>query len=378
MQKYFLPLFVIILLPFCSWANKKGDVIMIANGDHDVYIESSAEELAPLLQELGISLGGTKIVEYDHLQDIKSRFKHTKSAYGGSAANTAHILSSLGKKNGIYVVLSDEELSQGFIKELEEVGVKNYGSHIPKNVRGDVTVMTELAAFITNNGAEQPERTMIAYKGLCADFSNVKFDLSHIKDYKILYIEGYIFSPESRDVIFEAIEEAKRHNVQVLFSPSNPYFVNIYRDDFKNIIAKSDIIFTNRPEIEALYEDESIEEGIVKLSRKVNVAVVTNGKYGSTINYEYGKHKVVIDEAVEQTEVKDTTGAGDAYLAGFLYGYLNGYDMERSGKTGAIIANHIIQQISCRPSNEVMDKIRNSIKSASHTAPQGVFARNKK
>lgn len=361
MKKNLLALIVFILLPICALANKKGDVVMIANGDYDVYIESSQEELTPLLQELGIQIGGTSIIGDNELEQIISRYNPVKKSFGGSAANTAYILSSLEKQNGIYVVLSKEDLSQGFIKDLESIGIKNYGAYKPEEDRARKSVMTKVAAFISNNGSEQPERTFVAYKGLCADFTNVKFDLSHIKDYKILYIEGYIFSPQSRDVIFKAIEEAKSNNVKVLFSPSNPYFVSIYRDDFKKIIDQSDIIFTNRGEIDALYEDESIETGIERLAKKVDVAVVTNGKYGSIINYGYGKHKALIDESIDQSKVRDTTGAGDAYLAGFLYGYLNGFDMEKSGKTGAMIANHIIQQISCRPSEEVMEKIRRSI-----------------
>lgn len=354
---------VLQFLPTSIWADdlQKRDVIIFANGDYDVFIETTEEELTPFVKELNIEIGGTKIVEYDYLKNIISQFTPVKKAFGGSAANTAYTLSSLGKQNGLYVVLSDEELSQGFIQDLESVGVENYGSYIPKDIRGNDSVMTQLAAFISNPGTSNSERTFVAYKGLSADFSNVQFDLSHIKNYKILFIEGYVFSPKSKDVIFAAIKEAKNHNVKVLFAPSDPYFVNTYKEDFQAIIDQSDIVFTNHGEVNTLFEHDDVDNGIKKLAEQVNIAIVTNGNNGSIIYHNFGKQQSSVNVSIDQSKVIDTTGAGDAYLAGFLYGYLNGFDMETSGKTGAMVANHIIQEISGRPSKKMLDKIKESL-----------------
>lgn len=342
--------------------NKKGDVIMIANGDFDIFIETSEEEMKPLIDELGINIGGVKIVDLNYLDNLIGKYKPIKTSFGGSAANTAYTLSLLGKKNGIYVVLSDEELSKAFIKNLEDVGIKNYGSVLTDEDRGDDSVMTKVISFISNSKTNSSERTFVAYKGLSADFTKANFDLSHIKDYKILYIEGYIFSPKSRNVIFEAIKEAKKNDVKVLFSPSCPSFVDMYRDDFANIIDKSDILFTNRAEVASLYKDLPMEDAIEKLSKKVEVAIVTNGKNGSMVTYNKGDKKAYINESIDQSQVIDTTGAGDGYLAGFLYGYLNGVNIEESGRIGAIVANNIIQEISGRPTDEMIQKIKSSLK----------------
>lgn len=365
MKKNFLALGILIslLLPTYLYADntKKGDVIMIANGDYDVFIETTEEEFTPIVKELGIKIGGTKIVGLEYLDNLISKFKPIKTSFGGSAANTAYTLSSLGKNNGIYVVLSDEKIAEEFIEDLEQVGVKNYGEYISKEDRGQDSVMTKVASFISNSKTHVSERTFVAYKGLSTDFSKVKFDLSHIKDYKILYIEGYVFSPKSKNIIFEAIKEAKRHKVKILFAPSSPFFVNAYKKDFQKIIALSDIIFTNHGELEAFYQNEEINQAIKKLSKKVDIAIVTNGKNGSVISYNHGKHMINIDEAIDQSKVIDTTGAGDGYLAGFLYGYLNGCDMETSGKIGARIANHVIQEISGRPSQTMLRRIKDAI-----------------
>ena len=365
MKKIFLALGILIflLLPRYIYADntKRGDVVMIANGDYDVFIETTEEEFMPIVKELAIKIGGTKIVGLDYLESLISKFKPIKTSFGGSAANTAYTLSSLGKNNGIYVVLSDEKISREFIEDLEEVGVKNFGSYISKEDRGQDSVMTKVASFISSSKTHVSERTFVAYKGLSADFSKVKFDLSHIKDYKILYIEGYVFSPKSRNVIFEAIKEAKRHNLKILFSPSSPFFVNAYKKDFQKIIDLSDIVFTNHGELEALYQNEEIDKAIRKLAKKVDITIVTNGKNGSVIAYDYGKHMANIDETLDQSKVVDTTGAGDGYLAGFLYGYLNGCDIEISGKIGARIANHIIQEISGRPSKKLLKRIKDAI-----------------
>lgn len=365
MIKRFFILTIILIEFFSLAANAdditKNDVIMIANGDYDVFIETSEEEFRPYLKELDIEIGGTKIVEDAYLESLISKFTPIKTSFGGSAANSAYILSSLGKNNGLYVVLSDEKISQDFISNLENVGVKNYGEVMPREARGDNSVMTKVAAFITNAKTAQSERTFVAYKGLCADFSHVKFDLSHIKNYKILYIEGYVFSPKSRDIIFDAIKEAKKHNVQILFSPSNPVFVEIYKDDFKQIIDSSDIVFTNHGELKILYPDIKTDEAIKEISQKVNIAIVTNGSNGSVISSEKGMNIAKINEHIDQSKVIDTTGAGDAYLAGFLYGYLNNCDMYQSGRIGALTANHIIQEIGARPSKNIMDKIHNKL-----------------
>lgn len=369
MQKVFLVIIALIsqFLPTHIWADnaiaypKTGDVIIIANGDYDVFIKTTEKELNPIVKELDIPIGGTKIVELNYLDSLISKFKPIKTSFGGSAANTAYTLSSLGKKNGIYVVLSDEKISQGFIKNLEKAGVKNFGAYMSKEDRGENSVMTKVAAFISGSKTQDSERTFIAYQGLCSDFTKVKFDLSHIKNYKILYVEGYVFSPKSKKVIFEAIKEAKNNGVKVLFAPSSPVFVDIYKKDFQKIIDMSDIVFTNNAELKVLYEGEKIDSAIKKFSKRIDLAVITNGNKGSIIFSDYGKHKASILEPVDQSKVIDTTGAGDGYLAGFLYGYLNGYDIKKSGKMGAIVANHIIQEISGRPSKKMLARIKNAL-----------------
>lgn len=365
MQKKFLSFGILIFLSLSQYIYadniQKGDVVIFANGDYDVFIETTEEEFMPIVKELGIKIGGTKIVGLDYLEDLISRFKPIKTSFGGSAANTAYTLSSLGKNNGIYVVLSDEKISQEFIENLEEVGVKNFGAYVSRKDRGQDSVMTKVASFISTSKTHISERTFVAYKGLSADFTKVKFDLSHIKNYKILYIEGYVFSPKSRNIIFEAIKEAKRHNLKVLFAPSSPVFINAYKKDFQKIIGLSDIVFTNHGELEAFYPNEGIDKSIRKIAKKSDITIVTNGKNGSVITSNHGKHMINIYEDLDQSKVIDTTGAGDGYLAGFLYGYLNGYDIEISGKIGANIANHVIQEISGRPSKKMLTRIKDAV-----------------
>ncbi|MEY3197349.1 MAG: Sugar kinase, ribokinase family [Pseudomonadota bacterium] len=364
MIRFFLAIIIIIFQSYTlADVVKKGDVVMIANGDYDVFINTTEEELAPIVKELGIPIGGTQVVELDYLNNLISRFKPIKTSFGGSAANTAYILSRLGKNNGIYVLLSDEKISKGFIRNLEKAGVKNYGAYISKKDRGNHSVMTKVAVFISGSKAtNQSERTFVAYKGLSGDFSKIKFDLSHIKNYKILYIEGYAFSAKSKDVIFDAINEAKKHNVKVLFAPSSPFFVKAYKEDFEKIIDLSDIVFTNNNELSTLYEDKDIEISIKKLAKRAELTIVTNGKHGATVSYDRGKHAFLVYPNMDQSKVIDTTGAGDSYLAGFLYGYLNGYDIEKCGVIGTKVANHIIQEISARPSKQMLHKIKEEVK----------------
>lgn len=176
---------------------------MIADG-------ATEQEFAHIITNLGIEIGGEKFVELDFLDSLISKFKPIKTSFGGSAANSAYILSFLGKKNGTYTTSSDEAESIGLIKHLEGLGIKNHGGFMSKKDRANNSVMLKIAAFITGSKTDEAERTFIKHKGYFAsNFSKIKLDLSHIKNYKILFIEGYTFIPQTKDVIFEAIQEAK-------------------------------------------------------------------------------------------------------------------------------------------------------------------------
>ena len=343
--------------------SKQGDVIILAHGVYDMIFKSTNEDLKPFAEEAKVPIGGAKLVDTDFISKLIPKFSPIATAFGGSASNTAYILSSLGTSTGIYLVLSDEELSRQFVKTLTDVGVKNLGQYVSKADRGAESVMAKVCVFITSNPDGTLERTMFAYDGLSAGFNKIKLDLSQIENYKVLYIEGYSFNKNSKDTIFAAIDAAKKYGVKVAFTPSNPDLIDQYREDFKAIIDSSDLLFTTKAEVERLYEGtKKIDDAINKLAKRVDVVVVTNGKEGSIITSGSGSHTTFIPVVQDQSKVVDTTGAGDGYAAGFLHRYTKGYGIEDSGKAGAMVANGVIQEISARPSKEGIAKIIQHLK----------------
>jgi sugar/nucleoside kinase (ribokinase family) len=270
----------------------------------------------------------------------------------------------LGGKVGIYLVLSDEEISRKFVQSLTDVGVENLGQYVSKSDRVGESVIAKVCVFITTELDGSVDRTMFAYDGLSADFSKVKLDLSLIKNYQVLYIEGYSFNEKSKDTIFKAIDFAKKNGVKVAFTPSSPHLVKQYMNDYNKIIDSSDILFTTLAEVNALYsEDSNDEDRINKLSKRVDVAIITDGKNGSMITSSKGSKKIQMPAAVvNTTDIVDTTGAGDGYAAGFLYRYTKGYSIEDSAKAGSIVAGEVIRDISARPSKSGIDNIIKNLK----------------
>lgn len=342
-------------------SQKKGDVIMLTHGVYDMIFQATEAELQPFVKELGIKIGDSKLVDLKFYNKLLERFKPMQTAFGGSASNTAYIMSLLGSDVGMYVLLSSEDLANQYMKDLQNVGVKNFAAYMSDEQRGRDSVVAKVGVFISHKKNGAPERTMFAYHGLCTDFTNIKFDFSKVKDYKVLYIEGYVFSPESKKVVFDAIDIAKKHGTKIAFTPSSPHMINAYRDDFQRIIDSSDILFTNRQEIRELYPGNDIKDAIKKISKRVDITIVTEGKDGSLIMSDKGKNSIQILERIDQKKVVDTTGAGDGYLAGFLYRYTRGDSIENSGKVGAIVANNLIQEISARPSASRMKDIKKEL-----------------
>jgi sugar/nucleoside kinase (ribokinase family) len=199
------------------------------------------------------------------------------------------------------------------------------------------------------------ERTMFAYDGISTDFNKVEFDFSEVRNYKVAYIEGYVFNDLNKKFIFNFIKFAKSLGLKIAFSPSSVHLINHYRNDFMKIANQSDILFTRPAEISALFGEAESEHSLKKLAAKINTIVMTMGEEGAVI--VQGAKRITIPSMIyDKKEIIDTTGAGDGFAAGFLYGYTHGYDVEKSGKLGAHIAAAALKQLSARPNKEIIQK----------------------
>jgi sugar/nucleoside kinase (ribokinase family) len=193
------------------------------------------------------------------------------------------------------------------------------------------------------------QRTMNTFLGASQFLPAEALDLDAIAASDVLYLEGYLWDPEEpRAAMRKAIETARNAGRKVAFTLSDPFVISRHGDDFRELIAQGqiDILFANEAELAALTGIESFDEGIAALSGQVPVVVVTCGERGA-VAIANGERAEVAAEPVER--VVDTTGAGDLFAAGFLFGHVRGRSPAHCLRLGAVCAAEIISHFGARP-----------------------------
>ena len=258
---------------------------------------------------------------------------------GGSAANTAVGVASFGGKAGFIGKIANDEFGRIFAHDIKTAKV-TFGNE-PK--AGGAPTSRSLI-LVTPDG----ERTMNTLLGSSTELGDAELNTSLIESAKILYLEGYLFDPPAAKAAFrKAMAVAKRAGRQVALSLSDGFCVDRHRAEFKALIAEGvDIVFANEGEITSLYETQDFATAARQAAGHMNMAVLTRGARGSLILHG-GKEVTIPGDPV--AKVVDTTGAGDLYAAGFLYGYTHGYDLSTAGRLGSIAAAEIISHTGARP-----------------------------
>jgi sugar/nucleoside kinase (ribokinase family) len=258
---------------------------------------------------------------------------------GGSAANTAVGIASFGGKAGFIGKIASDEFGKIFAHDIKAAGLAFHN----KPVTGGAPTSRSLI-LVTPDG----ERTMNTLLGISTQLTETDLDHSLIQSAKILYLEGYLFdAPDAKAAFRKALALAKGAGRQVALSLSDGFCVDRHRTEFKNLIKDGiDIVFANEAEITSLYETTDFATAASEAAKHMQMAVLTRGVHGSLI-LSGGKQVVVPVDPV--TKVVDTTGAGDLYAAGFLYGHTQSFDLATSGRLGSIAAAEIISHTGARP-----------------------------
>jgi sugar/nucleoside kinase (ribokinase family) len=203
---------------------------------------------------------------------------------------------------------------------------------------------------------------MNTFLGAATELSSRELDPELIRSGRTLYLEGYSYDqPQAKDAYFEAAAAARQAGVTVALSLSDPFCVDRHRQDFLSFIRRGvDLVFANESEALSLYETQDFDEACRRLSADCKLAAVTRSAKGSVILS--GEERVPV-EAEPVAQVVDTTGAGDLYAAGFLFGYARDRDLATCGKLGSIAAAEVISHIGPRPeaSLAALAKARNLI-----------------
>jgi len=312
------------------------DVIAIGNAIVDVMAPCSDADIA----RLGLAKGGMTLVDTARAHALYEAMGPAREISGGSAANTLAGVAALGAKCAFIGQVADDQLGEVFAHDIRAGGI----AYATPARAGDLPTARCLI-FVTPDG----QRTMNTYLGASQFLPSSQVDEAAIADAAVLYLEGYLWDPEEpRAAMRRAIAAARNAGRKVAFTLSDSFVIARHGDDFRALIeaGEIDILFANEHELAALTGIEEFHEGITHLGGKVPTVVITRSEKGAYA-IAGGEHAEVAAEPVAQ--VVDTTGAGDLFAAGFLFGLARGRALAECLKLGAICAAEIISHYGARP-----------------------------
>ena len=312
------------------------DVLTIGNAIVDVI----ADATDAFLEAEGLTKGSMRLVDAEEAERLYAHMQRTREISGGCAGNTAAGIAALGGKAAFVGQVANDQLGGFYRHDLTAAGVEFTTSAI------EIGVPTARSMIlVTPDG----HRTMNTFLGAAQHLPASALDEQQIRDAAAIYLEGYLWDPETpRYAMIRAIEVAREAGRKVAFSLSDTFCIERHRDGFNALIdgGKIDLLFANQAEIEMLAGVPHLDSAIEAVCGKVETLVVTRGERGALAT-RGGERAEVAAEHVDQ--VVDTTGAGDLFAAGFLCGYTRGLSLERSLKLGAIAAAEVIQHYGARP-----------------------------
>ena len=311
------------------------DVLCIGNAIVDVIADADDAFLA----REGLTKGSMRLVDADEAERLYARMGPGREVSGGSAGNTAAGVAALGGRAGFIGQVAPDQLGEFYIHDLRAAGVEF------TTAPADFGVPTARSmVLVTPDG----HRTMNTFLGAAQHLPVEALDEAQIRDSAILYLEGYLWDPETpRFAMIRAIEVARAAGRKVAFTLSDTFCIDRHRDGFNALIdgGRIDILFANEAEIQALAGVPHFETAVRAVQDKVATLVVTRSENGAVAVQSGARAEV----AAEPAEVVDTTGAGDLFAAGFLVGQAQGRGLEESLRIGAIAAAEVISHYGARP-----------------------------
>ncbi len=312
------------------------DVAGIGNAIVDVIFPATDA----FLLEHGIAKNVMTLIDEFRAALLLIAASQAKQSSGGSAANTMAGLASFGGKGLFVGKVKNDPLGRTFQDDLNAIGVK---FDTPMAEESLPTACCIIA--VTPEG----QRSMNTYLGACRELHPDDVDSKRIGQANILYVEGYLWDAEApKAAIRKAIAAAKGAGKKVAFTLSDPFCVGRYRSEFLHLMRQDiDILFANEEEAKALFEVDTFGDALRAAQEWNGLAALTRSEKGCVIADSSGDVQVLEAEPVKA--VIDTTGAGDAFAAGFLYGLSRGKDLRACGRLGAIAAAEIISHYGARP-----------------------------
>jgi sugar/nucleoside kinase (ribokinase family) len=286
-----------------------------------------------------IAKGVMTLIDEFRAAQLFQSFGQSREIAGGSAANTMVGIASFGGKGLFVGKVKDDRLGQSFAASLKDTGI-HYATRFAKD--GPATACCLIA--VTPEG----QRSMSTFLGASRELKPADIDDAAIGDAQVLYIEGYQWdAPESKAAITKAMLAAKKADGKVSLTLSDPFCVGRNREEFLELYkTQVDVLFANEDEIKALFEVDDFDDALQAVKQWNGTAALTRSAKGCVVVRGPDVH--VID-AGPVPQVVDTTGAGDQFAAGFLFGLTRGRPLAECGKLGVIAAGEVISHYGARP-----------------------------
>jgi fructokinase len=290
------------------------------------------------LQKNKLIKGSMKLIEKSEFENLKNTIKIEKIEAGGSAANTMAGIAYLKGDSSFIGKINTDEFGKIYKKSLEKINVNFRYSEKKESLPTGASII-----FITPDS----ERTMCTYLGISSQLSKNDFSEDDIKDYEVIFLEGYLWDKGmSEDMFKYVINLAKKNNIKIAMSLSDIFCVTRHRKDFLNLLMNDlNILIGNENEINELMQKNNLLESINEIKKINKLIIVTRSANGSLA---VSNNEITNCESVKVEKVIDLTGAGDLFASGFFKEYLNKSNIKQCLKTGSELAAKIIQKIGAR------------------------------
>lgn len=320
----------------------KYDVLGIGNALFDILVRVDDK----FLTDHGMTKGSMALIDEARAASIYSDMGPATEVSGGSAANTIVGVAQLGARAAYVGKIKDDQIGQLYAHDIRAAGVA-FGTAAAKD--GPATGCSYI--LVTPDG----ERTMNTYLGAAQELSAADIVENEIAAASIIYLEGYLWDPkDAKDAFVKASQIAHKHGRKVALTLSDAFCVGRYRDEFIALMRDKtvDLIFANEAELQSLYDTQDFDAALAQLRNDVALGVVTRSEKGCVVAAKEG---ITAVSAFPARSVVDTTGAGDLFAAGFLFGLVREAGYEQAGRLGAMAAAEVIQHIGARPQTSLKE-----------------------
>jgi sugar/nucleoside kinase (ribokinase family) len=320
----------------------KYDVLGIGNAIFDVFAQTDEK----FLSGHGMAKGSMALIDEARALSIYNDMGPAMQVSGGSAANTIVGVANLGARAAYVGKVRDDQIGRLYIHDIRAAGV---AFETQAAADGPATGCSYI--LVTPDG----ERTMNTYLGAAQELTPDDIDAAQVAASAITYLEGYLWDPKSaKEAFVKAATIAHGAGRQVALTLSDSFCVDRYRDEFLDLMRKGtvDLIFANEAELHSLYQTSDFDGALAQLRKDTKLGIVTRSEKGCVVASNDG---VVAVPAFPIQKMVDTTGAGDLFAAGFLFGLVRNAGHEAAGRLGALAAAEVIQHIGARPQTSLKE-----------------------